>query len=54
MITAMTVLAAKSGEIEGFDTPGLEQSGTENRGKGIQGRASGPALGIPVKLDERW
>jgi hypothetical protein len=45
VITAMTVLAAM-GEIQGFDsarhlasysglTPGLEQSGTKNRGKGI-------------------
>ena len=45
MITAMTVLAA-IGEIERFETPkklasysgltpGLEQSGTKNRGKGI-------------------
>ena len=71
VITAMTILAA-IGEIQRFDsarhlasysglTPGLEQSGTKNRGKGItkEGRrelrwAMVEAAQRAVKSDPRW
>ncbi len=64
VITAMTVLAA-IGEIQRFEsprhlasysglTPGLEQSGTKNRGKGITKEGRTPALASGAREELRW